>query len=322
MTAASGAVEVSVIVCTRNRPDDLVGCVTSILANRAPAFELIVIDQGDDARAYERLGKALDDTRLRYIRSEQRGLSNARNEGLSCANGEVVAFTDDDCRVPADWVACVVAFFGAYPEAALVFGRVTVPPEFGEEGFAASFEPDECFLRGTYPAPLQHYGVGANMALRAHICSEIGRFDPLLGAGARFPAGEEADFQLRALGAGMTVAYTRTFEVLHLGVRRGEAAARLFKGYGIGNGAAFVKNIRLGTRGALKYVSKRVAMQVYGAASNALAGRRPLGLAHLVHTLMGAAWGSVQPIDQRLRCYVLQQPNPAPRSKRGAAPKY
>ena len=45
---------------------------------------------------------------VRYLRQTNQGLSSARNSGIRAATGEVVAFTDDDCRADEDWLYYLV----------------------------------------------------------------------------------------------------------------------------------------------------------------------------------------------------------------------
>ena len=89
----------SVVVPTRNRPAHIVECVRSVLATDGYA-DLIVIDQSDDTATQDGLS-AFDDVRLRYVRTETRGVTKGRNLGMSLSCSDAIAFTDDDCRVRA-----------------------------------------------------------------------------------------------------------------------------------------------------------------------------------------------------------------------------
>src|SRR5688500_108771 len=89
----------SVLVCTRNRPQDLEFALPTSMAQAYPNFEVVLIDQStnDDT---ERLVRKLcgSDPRVRYIRTNTVGLSIARNMALTEARYDICAFTDDDCE--------------------------------------------------------------------------------------------------------------------------------------------------------------------------------------------------------------------------------
>ncbi|HYP90554.1 MAG TPA: glycosyltransferase family 2 protein, partial [Polyangiaceae bacterium] len=275
-SAAPGTCALTVAVCTRNRRDDLRECVASVLANPGESFELLVVDQSDEAdAALEERARA--DSRLRYHVASSRGLSRARNEVLELARGRVIAFTDDDCRVGAAWVADIEGYFSAHPEHAVVFGRVIAPAELHLKGYVATFEPAEETFVNRFPSPVGTWGIGACMALKRAAIAGLGGFDPALGAGAPIPAGEELDFTIRAIGAGLTMATTSAFEVTHLGVREHDAARKLFLGYVEGAGAAYVKNIRLATPGSKRLFAKWLAGVSQRVLLAAATGRRPVG---------------------------------------------
>src|SRR5262245_6176326 len=94
---------VSVVVPTKDRPQHAVECVTGMIAAGGFA-EVIVVDQSDDDATEKAVG-ALHEPRLRYVRTSTRGVTNSRNIGIEVSTSEVIAFTDDDCRVRPDWVA-------------------------------------------------------------------------------------------------------------------------------------------------------------------------------------------------------------------------
>src|SRR6516164_1083064 len=122
-------VRVSVIVPTRNRPDQIGPCVESILANSHPSMELIVVDQSDARDTESALVAFRQDPRLRYVVTSTRGAARARNVGIEASTADLIAFTDDDCRVPMDWVARIAELFDNEPAAGVIFGRVDIPKD-------------------------------------------------------------------------------------------------------------------------------------------------------------------------------------------------
>ena len=110
---------VSVLVCTSGRGDSVVETVQSILAAESPACELIIIDQSDDNRTEDALAPFRNDSRLRYLRSTTKGKGVALNLGMQEARGEIVAITDDDCKVEPDWLNAHLAVFEKYPKVAV-----------------------------------------------------------------------------------------------------------------------------------------------------------------------------------------------------------
>lgn len=288
----------SVVVCSRNRRQDLESCVASILASPRTDFELVVIDQSDAADAVESVRAHLGDGRLQYVPSASRGLSRARNEALAKSRADVLAFTDDDCRVDPNFVARVIEFFDSRPDVAMAFGAVTAPEELQAKGHIATFAPQEQTFLGRFPSPMEPWGIGANMAFRRDAAVRAGAFDPELGAGAQIPAGEELDFTIRVLGAGLAVATSAAFTVTHLGVREHEAARRLFLGYLEGAGAAYAKNVRLGTHGANQLFLSWFLGMNKEIVRAALQRRRPLGVGMMLAGMRGGVAAFRRPLDR------------------------
>src|SRR4051794_3095632 len=111
------------------RPDTVADAIRSIRAQTHTDWELVVVGQGDEHILRAVVENAADgDPRLFYVHLTRKGLSIARNSALSRATGDVIAFTDDDCIAPPDWLAEVVAAFGRYPDIGLVFGSLVKPP--------------------------------------------------------------------------------------------------------------------------------------------------------------------------------------------------
>lgn len=87
----------TIIICTKDRADDLQRALESLQTQTRPPEEVIVVDSGSDdaearVRAYE---DAAVGTTVRYIHSDP-GLTKQRNIGIRQAAGDIVHFLDDD----------------------------------------------------------------------------------------------------------------------------------------------------------------------------------------------------------------------------------
>src|SRR5579862_7549706 len=100
-------VPASIIIPTRERPDYLAVALASVMPQaRAAGAEVIVVDDapGGSAAAVAR------DAGARYIALESsHGLNVARNAGVAAADGELLAFIDDDVEVDPGWLSALLA---------------------------------------------------------------------------------------------------------------------------------------------------------------------------------------------------------------------
>ncbi|HEX3470599.1 MAG TPA: glycosyltransferase family 2 protein, partial [Silvibacterium sp.] len=94
--ALNGSGLVSAVIPTRNRPELVMKAVLSALRQSYTRMEVIVVIDGEDRATEERLA-VIEDGRLRVISlAVNMGGSAARNVGVRAANGEWIAFLDDD----------------------------------------------------------------------------------------------------------------------------------------------------------------------------------------------------------------------------------
>ena len=100
--------DVSVIVCTRDRPGLAYDTVESILAGELTPAEIVIVDQSryPDPRLANRGAP------LQYVWTQTRGLCRARNIGVERARGSVIAFSDDDVFVDRGWLHALVGAIG------------------------------------------------------------------------------------------------------------------------------------------------------------------------------------------------------------------
>lgn len=87
----------SVIVPVFNRAHLLGRALGSVLTQSFADFEIVVVDDGsrDDPQS---VVQAIGDSRIRFVRQENRGGGAARNTGIDRARGKYIAFLDSDDR--------------------------------------------------------------------------------------------------------------------------------------------------------------------------------------------------------------------------------
>jgi glycosyltransferase involved in cell wall biosynthesis len=302
--------QASIVVCTRNRGENIQSTLRSLLANSDPAFELIVIDQSTDDTTAQAVAAFGGDGRLRYLRSSTQGLSVARNLGLMEAQGELVLMTDDDCEVPADWIAQMVAIFTQHPQVACVFCDVLAGPFDASAGFV----PYSIHKRESLVAQIEEYepgaGIGAGMALRRSAALDIGGFDEQLGAGRELASGEEVDLVLRLLLKGYQIYHTKATSVVHHGFRTYAEGRKLVRGYMYGSSAVYAKLLKCGHWCVLPLYLAVVWMSVFDLALESLRNRKlPPVSGRIAYLVKGFLRGWRMPVNRADALFLpLQTP--------------
>ena len=218
---------VTVAVCTRERPDDLVRCLAALVQLRYPALELLVVDNAPRTRATRDVVARYP--QVRYVCEPRPGLSWARNRAIAEARGAIIAYTDDDVVVDAGWVQALAQLFAENATVMAVTGLV-VPYEL-ESAAQELFERHGGFSRGfdrqwhqiapgNDPQYAGHhgagkFGTGANMAFRRSIFERIGGFDPALDVGTVTNGGGDIEMFFRVLKEGYTLVYEPNALVRH-----------------------------------------------------------------------------------------------------------
>jgi GT2 family glycosyltransferase len=219
--APADAPRISVVVCTYNGAATLPECLQGATSVRYPDYEVIVVDDGStDASA-----AIATEHDVKLIRTPNRGLSAARNAGLAAAEGEIVAYLDDDARPDPDWLTFLAAGFADSDHAGI--GGPNLPPEdespVGRCVANAPGGPVHVLLSDTVAEHIP----GCNMAFRRSALAAIGGFD------AQFRvAGDDVDVCWRLQAAGHTLGYHPAALVWH---RRRATLRRFFRqqrGYG------------------------------------------------------------------------------------------
>lgn len=237
--------KLSVIVCTHNRAHTISECLESIaaaLSNAPPTeAEIVVVDNASTDDTSTRVKAFADSCSFPVVllHEPRKGLSVARNCGLRGSRGELIAFTDDDCRPHSDYVKDLLRHFNSDTAPVLRGGRV----ELGDSrDFRMTIKTDNeaaDYAHPTHPAGFIH---GANMTMSRTVVERLGMFDERFGAGTAFP-GEDCDYIIRAAAAGIRVQYVPDMIIYHFHGRRDRLSAqKLFAGYMRANGALYIKH--------------------------------------------------------------------------------
>lgn len=252
---------VSVVICTRDRPEALARCLGALSRQTLPPTQVIVVDNASrDGRTREAaLAAGVD-----YLREDRPGLDIARNTGAKRATGEIVAYTDDDVEVHPRWLERMVAAF-VTPAVAAVTGLV-LPAELETEpqcyfethwGFGRGYRPilfgSEFFACDrTYGCPAWEIGAGASMAFRREIFAKAGFFDERLDVGAAGCSGD-SEYWHRVLSCGGVCRYEPAAVVFHCHRRDAAGLSQQIYYYMRGHAAALlVQYERSGNIGNLR----------------------------------------------------------------------
>jgi glycosyltransferase involved in cell wall biosynthesis len=101
----------TVVVPTYNRLNSLKDTIKSLLHQDFPDLEIIIVDDGSTDGTSIYLDKIKRTRGLSVIHQINKGPAAARNSGIREAKGDIIAFTDDDCVVPPDWVSRITKEF-------------------------------------------------------------------------------------------------------------------------------------------------------------------------------------------------------------------
>lgn len=294
----------SVVVCTRDRPDTIEQAVVSILANTYQSFDLTVIDQSTSNVTEDILRPIIQgDPRMRYVHVQEAGLSRAYNTAIGCTEGELLAFTDDDCIVPPGWLAAISRAFSQDAEADLIYGQVFAPESpnlVGGETPALTFEQPKRF---SLSDGFKVLGMGANFAARRGLFARIGGFDEILGGGAPLCSAQDYDLAYRTYRAGRAVLARPEIQVTHYGTRAPHEWPKTLRAYGIGDGAFYFKHVRCRDFLALRLLTRQIMEQSARAVSRRLRGRGPGNLTYVRFIFVGILTCLHFEVDRASRLY-------------------
>ncbi len=225
------AFDATILIATYNRGrllDETLDSIRQMRVSSSLRWEAIVVDNNSTDDTHDVVSRHARSfpVPLHYLFESRQGRSSALNTGISAARGEVLAFTDDDVHVADGWLdAACDLLRGPDPSIAYTGGPVRpiweVPPP-------SWLELTRSDLWGTIA--IQNYGdqpfvfeeanrvpIGANMAVRRSLFSQIGGFRADLGrSSGRLVLGQEVpELLLRARATGIRGMYVPSMAVDH-----------------------------------------------------------------------------------------------------------
>jgi glycosyltransferase involved in cell wall biosynthesis len=241
----------SIIVATRNRARAIAGCLDSIVAALAYATpldaEIIVVDNGstDDTGAVVTGWASACTFPVQLLSEPKAGLSRAHNRALRAARGDLLAFTDDDCRLCKEYFEQLLCHDAGDTGLVLRGGRI----ELGDAtDLPLTINTAPTLMRWSLRNNSARYRSicgqisGCNMTMRRALVDRLGPFDENLGSGSFIGAGADADYALRAYLVGATIEYVPDMTVFHYHGRKTKAAGKaLLRRYMIANGALYAR---------------------------------------------------------------------------------
>ncbi len=309
---------VDIVIATRGRGDLIDGTIESLRRCAHTDFILWIIDQSDDAatkRAVER--HSAIDARVKYLYTDQRGISVSRNIGVRAGHAPYLLFTDDDCVVKPDWIDIMVGEL-ARDDTWAVFGKV-IPDENYHPPLAANVTP----VHRSIPMALKDspdrkvyvgsrlnlgFGHGASFGMRRDRFEQLGGYDELLGVGGKLRSWNDRDIGYRILKRGGRIVYTPAAVMYHLHWRGWEETRRTYRNYATGCGAAAGKYLRCGDWvGAYILIEWFLDQGLRQILSGLVKWRSrqkiEVGLAQLIYPWRGLIDGAKYPIDRERLMY-------------------
>lgn len=172
----------SIVIVTYNRYSDLVDCLDSIMRMNYPPSEIIVVDSSSDDDTW----KTKEQYPIRFVSIKEKSMVKARNIGSSLAEGDIIAFVDDDVLVHRKWSQFLIETYSSNKIGG-VGGRVI--PNGAKEDYHYKVKKVDVgkifktgLVIGNYDTLLESpievdALIGCNMSFRKGVMKKVGGFD-------------------------------------------------------------------------------------------------------------------------------------------------
>jgi glycosyltransferase involved in cell wall biosynthesis len=230
----------SLIVATCGRDKEVNRLLQSFVQQEydLQLVNIYIIDQNDKIDLKPIIEKYTSVLNIHYIHSLRKGLSFNRNIGLKEADGDIIAFPDDDCTYYPDTLKKVNDAFDELKDAKLILGQI-IDRSSGKKIIRKW--PD-------YQISLNYYNFYTKFSSITIFVKNEGEkmlFDEKLGSGEYLGSCEDADYIIQDLKKKHSVYYTPNIHVWHPNQNSLNFSNEKIASYGRGFGAFVRKNMNV-----------------------------------------------------------------------------
>lgn len=203
--------DISLILCTYGRTKEVDDFIQHATKFTIQNFEIIIADQNEDDRITKILNQYNNlNFSIKHLHT-QKGLSRSRNQSLPHAEGNIVAFPDDDCIYAPDTLEKVIKFFNNHLDFQILIAKWANTSKEGYQPHADKISHSVTNFKEIFSF------MSSEIFIRNSFVEKIGNFDEQigLGSGTIFKGGEDYDFLLRALNKNLKIYYSADILIYH-----------------------------------------------------------------------------------------------------------
>ncbi|MFA6215876.1 MAG: glycosyltransferase [Patescibacteria group bacterium] len=202
--------KVSIIIPIFNAQNTLPACLSSIVKQDYPDYEVILVDNNSTDSTKSIIEKfQKDDPRIKYFFASCQGTGSARNLGEKNADGEIILMTDADCVLPPDWVKRIIE-----PIFAGLADAVSGSEENGEKNFWCRQTQLRISKRADWIKKIQPQKIigvidTKNFAISAEALKKIGGTNP------KYDGGTDTELAIRFAKSKLELKWLPEIKVCH-----------------------------------------------------------------------------------------------------------
>ncbi|MCZ0860835.1 glycosyltransferase [Methanocorpusculum sp. MG] len=178
--------KISIITPLYNKENHLSNTLKSVFNQTYSDFEQIIVDGGSIDGSLDIVNK-YKDPRITLYHQKGRGVSAARNEGISNAKGELIVFLDADDEWEPDYLQTIWMLYQTYPDAGIYATSYTIQTENRKTVIHCTDVPDD--FTGILPSYYHAIATGpqpiitSGIAIPKKILENVGGFNEAMRIG-------------------------------------------------------------------------------------------------------------------------------------------